>query len=495
MKGNLRNRISRFFNGLTIASEVGSEPAEVQQKPREPKPIKTLPPHFDPTFPLETLPFDIKYALLEATAFIDYDAFVSLILASRAYHEVFTQHKRALTHVALWHDALKYKEESFFIVSVHDGLLDSPRAVSKDESERIEDAYNDAIDPRGFGTEPWYYAAVREGGEDVQNKVVKNHLAVQRLANIFIKRAMFPRLLRRVKELEESQTKKGKKKQQKQEWQQRPEPYRKYGEHWGLEELNSNEPPATASERQRIMKAIYHLTIYILIMYTRLSAQREIEYTRGNIRFILIWGYWETKAVEMLMAWLGKELNPLFYKLFREGRWWWAWNAHIPRLGEDNFDADGSEPEIPEGHHSCSLFALLFHEFPLYAAEWMASFNANWSDWDPPADRLKAMTDWTSDINTRLVLGTAHWMMPHLLYYANYREPPAPEVETKPMCVKGLESFSTKADYLTLFRFGADDEFLWGRPGGQRVDPWMVLWDDWRLERWGYVLPVLQKEV
>ncbi|KAF3122023.1 hypothetical protein TWF569_002445 [Orbilia oligospora] len=481
MKSHLRDRISRFFDGLRGAPGT-------QQQPGEPNPIKALPPYFDPAFPLETLPFDIKYALLETIASIDYDAFVSLILASRAYHEVFTMHKRGLSRVALWHDALKYKEESFFVAAVYDHLLDASRHISRDESKRIEDAYNDAIDPRGFDTEPWYYATVREGGEEMENRIVQNHLAVRRFANVFISRTMFPRLLRRVEELEENQTKKGKKKQQKQEQEQHPEPSRKLGIHRGLEGLNPNEPPATISERHRIIKTIYHLSVYILIFYSRMRGHREIEYTRGTIKFILIWGYWETKAVDMLLAWLGMEFNPLIYKLFRQRRWWWAWNENSPSFEEPDAHAHIYGPEMREEHQSCSLFALLVHEFPLYATEWITSFNPHWNDWQPPADRFEAMNDWTSNLDTRIETGSAHWMIPRLLYYANHTDSPAPEVELKRICVQGRELFLKKADYLSMVRFWNEDEFLWGHPERQRVDPWMVLWDDWRLERWGYAL-------
>ncbi|KAF3114722.1 hypothetical protein TWF103_000459 [Orbilia oligospora] len=319
MKSHLRDRISRFFDGLRGAPGT-------QQQPREPNPIKALPPYFDPAFPLETLPFDIKYALLETIASIDYDAFVSLILASRAYHEVFTMHKRGLSRVALWHDALKYKEESFFVAAVYDHLLDASRHISRDESKRIEDAYNDAIDPRGFDTEPW------------------------------------------------------------------------------------------------------------------------------------------------------------------QRRWWWAWNENSPSFEEPDAHAHIYGPEMREEHQSCSLFALLVHEFPLYATEWITSFNPHWNDWQPPADRFEAMNDWTSNLDTRIETGSAHWMIPRLLYYANHTDSPAPEVELKRICVQGRELFLKKADYLSMVRFWNEDEFLWGHPERQRVDPWMVLWDDWRLERWGYAL-------
>lgn len=436
MKGNLRDRISRFFDGLKGDSET-------QQKPREPKPIKALPPHFDATFPLETLPFDIKYAILEAVGFIDYDGFISLILACRAYHEVFTEHKRALNRVALWYDALRYKEESFFLAAVYDDLLDASRTVSRADSERIEYAYNYAIDSKGLAAEPWYYATVRDGGEEMENRIVKNHMAVKRFANVFIKRAMFPRLLRRVKELEESKTKKGKNKNQEKR-QQRPEPSRKFGINRDVEELNPGEPPATIPERHRIIQAIYHLSVFILIFYSRMRAHRTIDFTLGTIKFILTWGYWETKAVEMLIAWLGMELNPLFYKLFRQTRWWWAWSDIVPSDGEADVHPCYAEPQAREGHYSCSLFALLVHEFPLYATEWITTFNADWHHWQPPADRLEAMTDWTSSLGTRIDIGSAHWMMFRLLYHANFTDHPAPGLHMKPICVKGHEFFLDK---------------------------------------------------
>ncbi|KAK6497747.1 hypothetical protein TWF481_012149 [Arthrobotrys musiformis] len=481
----LRNRISRFFDGLKWDSEA-------QQEPREPRRIKPLPPHFDPTFPLETLPFDIKYTILKTVAYVDLDGFVSLILASRAYHEVFAEHKRSFTRIALWSDALRYQTESFFLAAVYDDLLDASQDVSKEESERIENGYNAALDPGGCDSEPWYYETVSEGGEEMENRIIRNHIAVRRFANVFIQRAMFPRLLRRVEEIEESRTKKRKNKIEQQILH--PEPSRKFGIARSVEDLCPGEPPPTASEREGVMRAIYRLSVYILIFYARIRTRRAIDPTPGTIKCILAWGYWGTKEVEMLIAWLGMEFNPLLYKLFRQGRWWWAWSSLIPS-DEDSDAHSGScstEPEAREQHYSCSLFALLVHEFPFYATEWIDSFDTEWRYWQPPEDRLGAMTDWTSNFDTRMELGSAHWMMFRLLYHVNYTDYPSPLLELKRICVDGQECFLDRAEYFKIVRFGMDDEFLWGHPERQRVDPWMVLWDDWRLERWGYVLPKLK---
>ncbi|KAK6524633.1 hypothetical protein TWF281_011535 [Arthrobotrys megalospora] len=481
MKGRLWNRISRFLDGSKGDSDV-------RQKSRGSKPTKLLPPHFDATFPLETLPFDIKYALLETIGLVDYDSFISLILASRGYHEVFTEHERALNRVALWHDALKYQEENFFLAAVYDNLLDATRPVSVAESERIENAYNDALDPEGASRlEPWYYAAVRDGGEDMKNRVMKNHLVVRRFAGIFIKRAMFPRLLRRVAEVEETRAQKGKNKKK----QQRPEPSRKFGINRSVEELCPNEPPVTASEKHRIIKMIYHVSVFILISYSRLRAHRSLDYTRGTIKFLLLWDYWEAKAVEMFIAWLAMEFNPLFYRLYKQGRWWWAWNEHIP--SDEDLHSCYEGLGVREEHYGCSLFALLVHEFPFYAAEWINSSITDWHHWHPPPDRLEAITEFTSNFDTRIEIGTAHWMIYRLLYYATYTDEPASDLKLKRICVEGKERFFRVMDYLAVCRFSTDDEFLWGHPERQRMDPWVVVWDDWRLERWGYVLPLIEK--
>ncbi|KAK6346044.1 hypothetical protein TWF730_010377 [Orbilia blumenaviensis] len=475
MKGTLRNRISRFFDGLKGGPGV-------QQRPGKPKPIKALPPHFDPTFPLETLPFDIKYALLETVGGVDYDAFVALIIASRAYHEVFTQHKRALNRVALWYDALRYKEESFLLAAVYDGLLDIDQPCSVEQSERIEDGYNDALDlGSSSALEPWYYAVVREGGEEMESKILENHVMVRRFANIFIRRAMFPRLMRRIQEWEESQTTtaKSKKKQ---------EPSRKLGINRSVEQLCPNEPPATSTERRRIIKTIYHLSAFILIFYSRVRAHRPIDYIRGTIKFILSWGYWETKAVEMFVAWLAMEFNPLFYKLYRQARWWWAWNEHSPNSNDDYY-SNTTEPEAWEEHYTCSLFALLVHEFPFHAAEWLSSSNSNWNYWHPPAARFEAMADWTSNLNIRIDIGASNWMISRLLYYANKPDTPASELKTRRIGMKGREWFVTTDGFLSACKFEPGREYLWGRLNSQELDSWMLLWDDWRLERWGYVFP------
>ncbi|KAK6331788.1 hypothetical protein TWF718_002329 [Orbilia javanica] len=488
MKGIIRSRISRFFDGL----KGDPDPGESQQKPNKPKPIKQLPPHFDATFPLETIPFDIKYALLKATGSVDYDAFVSLILASRAYHEVFVRHRRTLTRVALWDDAVRCKEESFFLAAIYDRLVDTSRGVSKDESEMIENAYNDAIDPERAESEPWYYATVREGGEEMEDRVMKTHIAVRRFADVFIKRAMFPRLLRRVEEFEESKKKK-RKESKRQVSRQRPEPSRVFGVNRSLEELCPNEPPVTVSERSRVIKTIYRLSVFILICYSRLRSHRTIDYTQFNIKLLWIWDFWETKAVEMLIAWLRMELNPLLYNLFRWRRWWWAWSETIPSDEEAEVQSRYQEPEARHEHYGCSLFALLVHEFPFHATEWITSFKPEWRHWHPPADRLDAMTIWTASFNTRIEIGSAHWMIFRLLQHINLTDYLTPGLRMKPIYVGERERFLSKADCLSVVKFSADDEFLWGHPERQRVDPWMVLWDDWRLQRWGYVFPVIEE--
>ncbi|KAK6340501.1 hypothetical protein TWF696_008827 [Orbilia brochopaga] len=429
---------------------------------------------------LEGLPYDVKFTLLE-TLTTDYDTFISLVVTSRDFYDIFKKYKRCLLGNVDFYDAAKYWEESFLVACLPEIVGDPVHSIdiSYSEIREIEDSYISAMgSPRpNPDSESWYYTRVWEGGQEMKARITANHRAIRRLCEQFIRRAMYPRFL-----------------------------VAKQGSRSKKDYLEANSP-ATPTEREKIMRGFYRLWLLTRLFYSSKSESSSMGENDLSMRYVPMWDFWDLGVIQMLLSYISMELKPVFMYLWDNSLWWYALAFNLPTRATNKTTGKKIEEKrrkpLMQDHVSGSMFAFLVFEYPFHAPEWIE----NATDFKSLSDRCEKIFSVTEKMEIREQIGKARYLHlghPDGWLGAGYRFPGRvfrPEdtstIPIRRICLPGEEDYSKYGEQAKLIwlndltkAYAADSSSLLNI-FAPKPDPWVSVWDDWRLEEWGYRFPRL----
>ncbi|KAF3906103.1 hypothetical protein ABW21_db0209055 [Orbilia brochopaga] len=419
---------------------------------------------------LESLPYDVKFTLLE-TLTTDYDTLISLIAISRDFYEIFQRYRRWMLNNVDFHDAARYREESFLLACLPEIIGDPmhPIEIPYSDIREIEDSYISAMgSPKSnLDWEPWYYTRVREGGQEMKARITTNHRAIHKLCEQFIRRAMYPRFL---VAKQESRSKK--------------------------DYLAAN-LPATTTERRNIMGGFYRLWLLTRLFYASKSESSSMGENDLSMRYIPVWDFWDLGVIQMLLSYISTELKQVFMHLWDNSLWWYALAFNLPTREEKR------RKPLMHDHVSGSMFAFLVFEYPFHAPRWIE----NAMDLRSLSDRCEEMFSNTEKMEIREQIGKARYLHlghPDGWLGAGYRLPgrifrpeDTPTISTRRICLPGEEDYSKYGEQAKLVwlndltkAYVADSSSIL-KMFTPKPDPWVSVWDDRRLKQWGYRFPRL----
>ncbi|EPS38320.1 hypothetical protein H072_7991 [Dactylellina haptotyla CBS 200.50] len=416
--------------------------------------------------PLDNFPVDIKLMILEKLADADFDGFISLSSSSRAFRGIYQHNKRLLVERALLHDALKYQEESLFLVHFAERIRNFQVHLTHEDITGIRNAYLYAIHAQKDSSSNTETFEIFEMdcmanwpvAESTKTKLIETHRAVLRFVHQFGQKCMYPRLLRAVSGV-------------------------------GDQKPASTEPPMTSAEKQRLIRGTYRLSVAMLFKLFAYRPEPGVANPTTTPKYFQsIWGYWDSKLVEMLTSYMSIELETTFEVLWRKMTIWWTGDLE-DMFPIANWARNELTPLATAEHQDCSYFAFMVHEFPYHAAEWITAAPAHGqfsSGWGGPQERIDEMTkfcqSFISQPQSPFIYGhhlaqTRGYFNSHLFELSEIKETKRIRV-TYPglMEVKSWNrpNFKMRSPYGSVY------------PG---LDFWGVPWDNWRLRSWGYEFP------
>ncbi|KAK6353647.1 hypothetical protein TWF696_005609 [Orbilia brochopaga] len=461
---------------------------------------------------LETLPHDVLFDILCQCS--DRSTLTSQIVASRALHKVFKAHKEIIVYEVIWREICA--SPSAFEADTVAEICDS--ANMPDERlrrPRVNKAFDNYISCLASSkdrqeSEVQALAVDRAHRSHVRSVIVSNHLAVLRACRQCESVSKYPRQL--LEAMEGYAT-----------------PMRK---ETLKEKYMKNSQPATTSEKNRIIGGFYRLWILIslygasTLIEATTSEQHSVHPTGGTPlptdreshlkplikRISELWGFWDSKVVQIVMTTLWERLRlPL----------------HLIR--QDMFL---SYPHGPDYVFGLGLpFVGYAPEFLLFAITLRSDFaNTITSITDPSLvkRRSKELRDAferekpsfskipSVSQSTEEALLEIGW--PHPSWFGLFisTDPPAAyggdffshhPLSQCPASVLDVRrvsltpdwcAFQHKADALGRYHLSDYDKHMLfrefqsevGSPRGS-TDYWAAVWDDWRLQSWGYHIPNL----
>ncbi|KAK6360955.1 hypothetical protein TWF730_007070 [Orbilia blumenaviensis] len=401
---------------------------------------------------LENLPYDVKYLILENLP--DHETLLRFSQSSRVFYNIFRGHRRALFQHLMFNEASEYREESYLLACLGDQL--SKGIMSVAELDILYQTYSDSL-PHTTYQSPWYYTEVLRGGVTLRTKICENHRGIIQHCERFMQREMKPRM------------------------EARP--------------LNEDrvEPPPTNSERRRVMQALYKIWLLLKLHHVRVSEPEKFAVSSVNIgtqsyplradiaRYLKLWDYWDLKVVQVLL--------PIF---------WNDMKAKYDKRGEHLIRMALCRHELAcrDDYTYFVLFlnATLHLYFPHTGLKWI-SRSSNETE---IRKHIQNVAEFLSDEDQRSHFETlGDFTGIAYIYFQQIHGStsgengfPGPEV---------FDSIPLKR----LCRPGrAMDEYTMQGPEGKRrflkslnhaslaqADLQSCMWDDWRLESWGYFIP------
>ncbi|KAK6330021.1 hypothetical protein TWF718_003448 [Orbilia javanica] len=421
------------------------------------KPLVNQTSHPDPpprTSKLENLPYDVKYLILESIS--DYESLVRFSQLSRAFYNIFREHRRALFLRFMFDEASEYREESYFLACLGERLTDGTMTVGA--LDTLYQCYADSLSPTAF-EHPWYYKDVMRGGANMRARIAQGHKGIKEHCEQFIQRELRPKMKTR--------------------------PPKEDG-------TDYSELPPTDSERHRVMQGLYKIWLLLKLHHVRVSDPQQFELASRNVgtqiyplradvaRYLKLWDYWDLKVVQVLL--------PIF---------WNDMKAKYDKRGE-NLIREALCHRPGDRHDDYSYFTLFLNAslhlyFPHTGLKWINTSSS--------AKEIQAhiwnVSNYLSNKENR-----AHFEslgdftgIAYIYFQQVHGSPddngfPGPEafdnVPLKRLCRPGraMEEYPSQGlEGKRRFLKSLNHASL------AQADLQSCMWDDWRLESWGYLIP------
>ncbi|KAF3940323.1 hypothetical protein ABW19_dt0201146 [Dactylella cylindrospora] len=395
---------------------------------------------------LESLPVDLKFLLL--TSITDVDTLVSLLLASRSYNDIFREYKPAIVHSTWMNESARHARESYFVAAFSSKLRDTE--ATKDEVQSILTQYLEST--RGDCT--WAYRNDDNKIHLSEEVLMRNHKSLRRLCKFFVANEMHPRLIPPSPE------------------EQSP---------------NQQQKPATATEKERIISALYRLWVCLLLLATRHGRDEEGHWDSWTLpertvaELFSTWTFWDFMAVKRMKDFFFDQLVPLA-RLSREQQWLLDYYER-------------SRPMSLSEHAVTQYFFIMSYDFPHNIERWLQG------DVDPEGllNRLDILYHESIHRPENYRVPTfspdfsrlfKDYLDGELWFPTRYDEALWPDTPPIRICRPGHEPFPIEEK--TKIK-------SWTRPFPHRnlndIDLKACIWDDWRLASWGYVFPEFGPEI
>ncbi|KAK6498373.1 hypothetical protein TWF481_010964 [Arthrobotrys musiformis] len=404
---------------------------------------------------LEDLPYDIKYLIFESIA--DYDTLLEFSRSSRAFYNIFRKHRHSLFQRLLFQEASEYMEESYLLACLGDRLADGTMTVA--ELDGLYQSYANSLSKPTF-ERPWYYAEVLRGGSQMRARIARSHRGIKQHCERFIERELKPKMKLR--------------------------PPKEDGTEY-------DELPPTDSERHRVMQGLYKIWLLLKLHQARVADPTGFESGSRNVgtpnyplradvaRYLRLWDYWDLKVIQVLL--------PIF---------WNDMKAKYDKRGEnlirEALSSYRGGREDDYAYFTVFLNATLHLYFPDTGLKWINT-SSNEAEIQ---QHIQSVYQFLSDEGTREhfeslgdFTGIAY------IYFQQIRSSPSAyngfpgpeafdEVPLKRLCRPGramdeypLQGIEGKRRFLKSLNHASLAQ----------ADLQSCMWDDWRLESWGYLTP------
>ncbi|KAF3083165.1 hypothetical protein TWF102_000794 [Orbilia oligospora] len=410
---------------------------------------------------LENLPYDIKYLILQSIS--DHGTLVKFSQASRVFYNIFREHRHALFQYLMFNEASEYMEESYLLACLGDQLSNSTMTVAY--LDNLYQCYADSLSPTAF-EHPWYYREVLRGGASMRAKISECHKGIKEHCDQFIRRELRPKM--KLRPLKEDGT-------------------------------DHDELPPTDSERRRIMQALYKIWLLLKLHHVKVADPEEFAPASRNIgtptyllradvaRYLKLWDYWDLKVVQVLL--------PIF---------WNDMKTKYDKRG-DSLIREALSNHEGDRHDDYTYFTLFLNTtlhlyFPHTGLKW---FNTS-SNETEIHQHIKNVSNYLSDKQNRAHFESLGDFTGIAYIYFQ-------QVHGSPSNMNGFPGPEV-FDNVPLKRLGrpgrAMNEYSGRGLDGKRrflkclnhaslahSDLQSCMWDDWRLESWGYVTPDFTSEL
>ncbi|KAF3941012.1 hypothetical protein ABW19_dt0200623 [Dactylella cylindrospora] len=394
------------------------------------------------------LSVDIIYLIMANAA--DLDTLVSLALVSQQCCEVFRRYKATLQQTVSKQEIHQHKRESHFVATFGETLRQADSYnyaglsyILKQYHQFEDGPPNLVYVTPDFATRRWHSHNTPLSEETL----LENHRAIRRACNLLIQREF------------QSQVKK--------------------------KSLETT-PAATPVERQRVISALYKLWVFVLFYCRRTDRQAGIRNVLPNddlpASLFDTWGFWDFMAVKMVKDFYWDQLLP-YAVAYRKDKW----------FPPHHFERVGLQMEVLA---FLQFSLLMLHQFPGNINKWiennhkpkkiMQELRELWhtayiddARYAEPTSRLPEL--FPSYLNCELASNIFSPLLQRKRQN-NWREVPK-----RRLCQPGHIPFEV----------GEKEGFKsWVRPFNWRdkIDARVCLWDDWRLESWGYIFPIFAEE-
>ncbi|KAK6504933.1 hypothetical protein TWF481_006868 [Arthrobotrys musiformis] len=432
------------------------------------------------------LPTTTKNTIIRSTS--ERQTLTSLVRASALF-------KTAYEDGILFEDASRYKEEAYFIAYFSESFRKRSRTLS--DLDVVLLSYPSAkvaggspysggggsrpgsassVGGQGVST-PWYHSRILNGPAEFSERVVSNHKAILEICELFIKKMKYPSVI--VSNAADSK-----------EASELKEKYLEEG------------APATENEKQTIIRGIYRLWLISLVYGANTvpeQGERNIDSEFGRMMacYRCLGGlkYWDVKVIQILMAFLMKELKPVF----------WYYKRIEKVVNEGVLKGDFPEAVAEEIYTNHYFNTFMTTEFPHNAASWLTHSGK-------PLLLSERFSTLSSVIKlTSPNLGSNEESLRFFLskdvrqWHARELQSPrsvisgrelSENVPLRPLCKTPGDGLGHK---LAEMASPAVKKSAWlvvelGREESTETDFWGGVWDDERLLGWGYCIPRFEEE-
>ncbi|RVD82432.1 uncharacterized protein DFL_006859 [Arthrobotrys flagrans] len=431
--------------------------------------------------------------------------------------------KTAYEDGILFEDASKYKEEAYFIAYFADSFRKRARTLS--DLDVVLLSYPSAKvaggspysnggaassggrpgsssssvgsggqQPQVTATQastPWYHARILNGPAEFSERVVANHKAIVEISEQFINKMKYPTLL--FNTTTTTTTTATDDKEAKAE---------KEKEAAGLKQKYLKEgTPATDTEKQTIIRGLYRLWLISLVYGANTipePGERNVDSDFGRMMacYRCLGGlkYWDVKVIQVLMAFLLKELKPVF----------WYYKRIEKVVNDGVLKGDFPEAVAEEIYTDRYFNTFMTTEFPHNAASWL--------NHSPKPLLLSERFSTLSSVIKSTTPKRPNEESLRFFLAKDVLKWHARELQNPWSVISGNE-FSENVPLRPLCRLAGDGlghklpdtatpavkKSAWlvvelGRQESTETDFWGAVWDDERLRGWGYCLPKFEEE-
>ncbi|EPS39831.1 hypothetical protein H072_6353 [Dactylellina haptotyla CBS 200.50] len=413
---------------------------------------------------LDTLPLDIKILILINLS--DGHDIVSLTTASRQFEGVYNRFKDKVLLEVYPPDIRKYQMEAFSIAGFSESL--EAWFLPKEKLSDIISVY-----ARGEERPLW----MREIEID-WNVLIKNHQTVERLCRVFVERELEMHS-KMATPLGTDHNEKGDEKATTELLEGRGMINSVSGTEPKLEDP---EPPATTSEKERITRAIYRFWLILLIFRRRSDEPSFINLYEIELEdfYYLFdsWSFWETLSVKAIGDFFWSELEPFAVEV--EAKDWLTTRFGIGKMLKP----------LRLSYITYNQFALIVRrDFPENIMSWIDNKHLP----ERCVGKLEQLYEeaWKKPEEHQL---KALWSPRWVYLFENYLSGNVDEYDlVKNIWLETTPRYICQPDHIPFFFGEESGQASWVRPWvGRRVQDiefQLCVWDDSRLERWGYVQP------